>query len=155
MRIWIGPSPGSDNVGREGIAPDRLLRCAVLKHIKGWSYRNSTGNSEPAFCIDASRAFMRTRFQILAIRVGLLRSLVRKALSRSTSGSCNKAKEAVIIAGKKLRTDTTAVETLFALLQSGDSRGLEEAQKNIDDHIKKQCDAKGADFWDYPWRTTW
>jgi hypothetical protein len=30
-------SPGSDKVGRQGIAPDRLLRCAVLKHIKGWS----------------------------------------------------------------------------------------------------------------------
>ena len=40
-------------------------------------------------------------------------------------------------------------ETLIALLQSGDSRGLEEAQKYIDDHIKKQCDAKGVDFWDY------
>jgi Transposase domain (DUF772) len=32
-------SPGSDKVGGEGIAPDRVLRCAVLKHIKGWSYR--------------------------------------------------------------------------------------------------------------------
>ena len=32
---------------------------------------------------------------------------------------------------------------------SGDSRGLEEAQKYIDDHIKNQCDAKGVDFWDY------
>src|SRR6516164_2775545 len=32
-------APGSDKVGREGIAPDRLLRCVVLKHIKGWSYR--------------------------------------------------------------------------------------------------------------------
>jgi hypothetical protein len=31
--------PGSEKVGREGIAPDRLLRCVVLKHIKGWSYR--------------------------------------------------------------------------------------------------------------------
>src|SRR5271166_2785980 len=40
-------------------------------------------------------------------------------------------------------------ETLIALLQSGDSQGLEEAQKYIDEHIKKQCDAKGADFWDY------
>ena len=30
-------SPGSGKVGREGIAPDRLLRCVVLKHIKGWS----------------------------------------------------------------------------------------------------------------------
>ena len=31
--------PGSNKAGREGIAPDRLLRCVVLKHIKGWSYR--------------------------------------------------------------------------------------------------------------------
>ena len=28
-------------------------------------------------------------------------------------------------------------ETLIALLQSGDSQGLEEAQKYIDEHIKK------------------
>src|SRR5436189_4696381 len=26
--------------GRPGIAPDRLLRCCVLKHLKGWSFRN-------------------------------------------------------------------------------------------------------------------
>src|SRR6478672_6603655 len=32
-------SPGSSKAGREGIAPDRLLRCVVLKHLKGWSYR--------------------------------------------------------------------------------------------------------------------
>lgn len=25
-------SPGSNKAGREGIAPDRLLRCVVLKH---------------------------------------------------------------------------------------------------------------------------
>jgi transposase, IS5 family len=25
--------------GRPGIAPDRLLRCCVLKHLKGWSFR--------------------------------------------------------------------------------------------------------------------
>ncbi len=38
-RALTSRSPGSGKVGREGIAPDRLLRCAVLKHIKGWSYR--------------------------------------------------------------------------------------------------------------------
>jgi IS5 family transposase len=26
--------------GRRGIAPDRLLRCCVLKHTKGWSFRD-------------------------------------------------------------------------------------------------------------------
>jgi hypothetical protein len=32
-------SPRSNKAGREGIAPDRLLRCVVLKHLKGWSFR--------------------------------------------------------------------------------------------------------------------
>src|SRR5437867_5428815 len=29
----------SKDFGRPGIAPDRLLRCVVLKHLKGWSFR--------------------------------------------------------------------------------------------------------------------
>src|SRR6266513_221495 len=29
----------STKAGREGIAPDRLLRCCVLKHLKNWSFR--------------------------------------------------------------------------------------------------------------------
>ena len=32
-------SPASMLTGRTGIAPDRLLRCCVLKHLKGWSFR--------------------------------------------------------------------------------------------------------------------
>ena len=31
--------PQSTRTGRPGIAPDRLLRCVVLKHMKGWSFR--------------------------------------------------------------------------------------------------------------------
>jgi hypothetical protein len=30
--------PASTRTGRPGIAPDRLLRCCVLKHLKGWSF---------------------------------------------------------------------------------------------------------------------
>jgi IS5 family transposase len=30
----------SARTGRRGIAPDRLLRCCVLKHAKGWSFRD-------------------------------------------------------------------------------------------------------------------
>src|SRR5258705_13351487 len=82
-------SPGSNKAGREGIAPDRLLRCVVLKHIKGWSYRE-LHHELRASLLDASRAFMKTRFQILAICVGPLLSLARKALSGSTSGSCSR-----------------------------------------------------------------
>src|SRR5215471_13808808 len=31
--------PESARTGRPGMAPDRLLRCCVLKHLKGWSFR--------------------------------------------------------------------------------------------------------------------
>lgn len=31
--------PRSRSTGRRSIAPDRLLRSAVLKHLKGWSFR--------------------------------------------------------------------------------------------------------------------
>src|SRR3974377_114500 len=34
-----GRHPASRHTGRQGIAPDRLLRCCVLKHLKGWSFR--------------------------------------------------------------------------------------------------------------------
>src|SRR3974377_912008 len=34
-----GRHPASRHTGRKGIAPDRLLRCCVLKHMKGWSFR--------------------------------------------------------------------------------------------------------------------
>jgi transposase-like protein DUF772 len=32
--------PASVRTGRPGIAPDRLLRCCVMKHLKGWSFRD-------------------------------------------------------------------------------------------------------------------
>ncbi len=33
-------SPLSQRTGRTGLAPDRLLRCCVMKHLKGWSFRD-------------------------------------------------------------------------------------------------------------------
>jgi hypothetical protein len=32
--------PASTRIGRTGLAADRLLRCCVLKHLKGWSFRD-------------------------------------------------------------------------------------------------------------------
>jgi hypothetical protein len=32
-------NPLPTRTGRDGIAPDRLLRCCVMKHLKGWSFR--------------------------------------------------------------------------------------------------------------------
>src|SRR5713101_1674579 len=33
-------SPRSTRTGRRGLAPDRVLRCCVMKHLKGWSFRD-------------------------------------------------------------------------------------------------------------------
>src|SRR6184192_3187966 len=33
-------SPASTRIGRTSMAPDRLLRSCVLKHLKGWSFRD-------------------------------------------------------------------------------------------------------------------
>jgi hypothetical protein len=33
-------SPASARTGRPGITPDRVLRCCIMKHLKGWSFRD-------------------------------------------------------------------------------------------------------------------
>src|SRR5256886_4583618 len=33
-------SAASARTGRPGIPPDRVLRCCVMKHLKGWSFRD-------------------------------------------------------------------------------------------------------------------
>jgi len=52
--------PQSARTGRPGMAPDRLLRSCVLKHLKGWSFRrnarsgkNSVGFDEPCAGVPA------------------------------------------------------------------------------------------------------
>jgi hypothetical protein len=49
-QVLAGRSHGSSKSGREGIAPDRLLRCVVLKHIKGRSYRQRAGAWKSLAC---------------------------------------------------------------------------------------------------------
>jgi len=39
-QCWAKRSPRSPRTGRRGMAPDRLLRCCVMKHMKGWSFRD-------------------------------------------------------------------------------------------------------------------
>ena len=36
--------PRSTLTGRPSMAPDRLLRCCVMKHLKGWSFRDLERN---------------------------------------------------------------------------------------------------------------
>jgi IS5 family transposase len=104
-------SPGSKKVGREGIAPDRLLRCVVLKHIKGWSYRELHRELRASLLY---RRFTRFYEDPIPDFSNLCRAFAlfgKQGTEQIHQRIVQQAKEAKIIAGKKLRTDTTAVET--------------------------------------------
>jgi IS5 family transposase len=103
--------PASTRTGRPGIAPDRLLRCCVLKHLKGWSFRNL----ERELCsnliyrrfthYDAEAILDYSAFSRL---FALLGPEITQQIHQRVVGV---AQEQGVVQGHKLRTDTTAVET--------------------------------------------
>ena len=104
-------SPGSSKAGREGIAPDRLLRCVVLKHIIGWSYRELHCELRASLLY---RRFTRFYEDPIPDFSNLCRAFAlfgKEGTEQIHRRIVQRAKESAIIAGNKLRTDTTAVET--------------------------------------------
>jgi IS5 family transposase len=104
-------SPGSNKAGREGIAPDRLLRCVVLKHIKGWSYRQLHRELRASLLY---RRFTRFYEDPIPDFSNLCRAFAlfgKQGTEQIHQRIVQQAQEAALIAGNKLRTDTTAVET--------------------------------------------
>jgi len=104
-------SPLSKRTGRTGIAPDRLLRCWVMKHLKGWSFRdlererrsNLVYRRFTHFDAEATpdfTTFSRT-FALLspAVTEEIHQRVVRLACEQD------------VAPGRKLRTDTTVVES--------------------------------------------
>ena len=103
--------PRSSRTGRPGIAPDRLLRCCVLKHLKGWSFRELERELR---CNLLYRRFTRfdddltPDFTTFSRNFALLGDTVVKAIQQRTVGQ---AREEHVVTGEKARTDTTVVET--------------------------------------------
>lgn len=101
----------STRTGRKGIAPDRLLRSCVLKHLKGWSFRvlerelrsNLIYRRFTHFDAEATPDF--TTF---SRTLGLLGPAVIKEIHQRV---VSLAHEQGVAQGRKMRTDTTAVET--------------------------------------------
>ena len=104
-------SPLSERTGRTGIAPDRLLRCCVMKHLKGWSFRDLERELRSNLVyrrfthFDAevtpdSTTFSRT-FALLspAVTEEIHQRVVRLACEQG------------VAQGRKIRTDTTVVES--------------------------------------------
>ena len=101
----------STKAGRRGIAPDRLLRCCVLKHIMGWSLRELEDEVRKSLLY---RKF--TRFNEARIPKYCTFSRVFALLNGETTKAIHsrivaKARAAQVAPGRKLRTDTTVVET--------------------------------------------
>src|SRR5260370_27894880 len=104
-------SPLSQRTGREGIAPDRLLRCCVMKHLKGWSLRDlgrelrSTLVSRRFTHFDAEAT---PDFSTFSRTFALLSPAITEAIHQRVVGL---ACEQGVASGRKLRTDTTVVES--------------------------------------------
>ena len=101
----------SVDFGRGSIAPDRLLRCVVLKHLRGWSFRELEKE------LRANLLYRRfTRFyedpipdhSVFCRLFGLFGKEGTETLHREV---IVRAKELGIAKGQRWRTDTTAVET--------------------------------------------
>jgi IS5 family transposase len=101
----------SKDFGRPGIAPDRLLRCVVLKHFKSWSFR------ELEYELRHSLLYRRfTRF--FEDPIPDFTSFSRTFALFGPEGTrqihervIQKAQALKLAPGRKLRVDTTAVET--------------------------------------------
>jgi IS5 family transposase len=103
--------PQSRTRGRRGIAPDRLLRCCVLKHVKGWSLRELERE------VRGSLVYRRfTRFDQDPVPNYSNFSRAFAALGEDVTRQIHarvvdKARQEGIARGRKLRTDSTVVES--------------------------------------------
>ena len=104
-------SPRSRTRGREGIAPDRVLRSCVLKHLKGWSYRELERELRGSLVY---RRFTRFDHEPIPDFSNFSRTfatlgddLTRQIHARIVVHAIQDG----IAPGRKMRTDTTVTET--------------------------------------------
>jgi transposase, IS5 family len=103
--------PNSSRTGRPGIAPDRLLRCCVLKHMKGWSFRDLERE------VRSNLLYRRfTHYDadptpdhsVFSRTFALLGPDVTEQVLRRVVGI---AREQGVAQGKRFRVDTTVIES--------------------------------------------
>ena len=103
--------PASTRTGRIGMAPDRLLRCCVLKHLKGWSFRDLERELRSNLIyrrfthFDAEAIPRHNCFSRLFALLGP--EVTEKLHQRVVAVACERG----VAQGRKLRTDTTVVES--------------------------------------------
>lgn len=120
-----GRASRSTVTGRYGMAPDRLLRACALKHIKNWSFRDLERELRASLLYRHFARFDEAdvpRYATFSRNFALLSpELVEQIHARVVA----KARLNRVASGRKMRTDTTVVEsnihypTDSTLLQDG------------------------------------
>jgi transposase, IS5 family len=111
QQCLVARCPASARTGRPGIAPDRLLRCCVMKHLKGWSFRDLERELRSNLVY---RRFTRfdaeatPDFTTFSRTFALLSPQITERIHQRVVGL---AREQGVARGRKLRTDTTVVES--------------------------------------------
>src|SRR6266567_4748194 len=104
-------SPLSQRTGRTGMAPDRLLRCCVMKHLKGWSFRDLERELRSNLVYRRFTHFdaeATPDFSTFSRTFALLSPAITEEIHLRVVGL---ACEQGVASGRKLRTDTTVVES--------------------------------------------
>jgi len=128
--------PNSRTRGRYAIAPDRLLRCCALKHLKDWSFRQLERELRSSLVYRRFTHFDQDPIPDHTTLSRNFAALGPATLQQIHARVVKRALEQRIAAGLKLRTDTTVVEsnvhypTDSTLLQDG-IRVLTRAVKRI------------------------
>lgn len=104
-------SPRSTRTGRNGMAPDRLLRSCVMKHLKGWSFRELERELRSNLVYRRFTHFdaeLTPDFTVFSRSFALLSPAVTAEIHQRV---VNLAYEQGVAPGRRLRTDTTVVES--------------------------------------------
>jgi IS5 family transposase len=104
-------SPRSTRTGRTGMAPDRLLRCCVMKHLKGWSFRALERELRSNLVYRRFTHFdadLTPEFTVFSRSFALLSPAVTAEIHQRV---LRLAREYGVAQGEKIRSDTTVVES--------------------------------------------
>src|SRR5438132_13192154 len=101
----------SADFGRPSIAPDRLLRSVVLKHLKGWSFRQLERELRASLLYRRFTRFYEDSTPDFTSFSRTFALFGKEGTARLHARIVQMAQEQQVAKGLKLRTDTTAVET--------------------------------------------
>ncbi len=110
-KCLAGRHPASARTGRTGMAPDRVLRCCVLKHLKGWSFRELERELRSNLIYRRFTRFdaeVTPDFSTFSRVFAVVSPAVTEQIHRRVVGV---AREQGVARGRKLRVDTTVVES--------------------------------------------